>query len=765
MKKAQTGSQVEAQRLAISQGVAHFPDMIPTRADRFGLAGRDRSQKCVSQLMPSTVAATLHRYRLAAGYSQEELAERAGISARSISDIERGISRAPRVDTLDGLADALGLSVEERASLHAVARAQRNLAARELPASPGSGSNHGQIQSAVSTAIATSRALTRLRTVSLPTHLTTPRSRLAAGTFALVLIAVGAFMTVHITMSSGASAGIRRFSLWQPVIEQPVVLGRIEALATDREGNVFVATDDAVDALSGLWKLAPSGQVLDHWSRNGRYVVHGDGVAVDRTGNVYIADGNMGRIYKLSPQGHWLGARGSNGTRPGQFIRPGAIAADSRGNIYVGDSTGRIQTFSAIGVLLAVWTNCGVHRLGYCLPAALTTDVHNNLYIARGELPRSVDQVTPQGRLMAQWTSTGDVPSQPLFFPDAVSTSPGNPVVVADSYTGGVYRLAPGHKMQHWLSIGYHDALHSFALTLDRAGEIFESDCCSNRIRKFSADGVLSATWAPFRILPVSLHNPSGISVDQQGSVIAVTAGRFDAVLKFSSSGNRTASWQSEILGRGQAHALSAVTVDAGGNTYVVDALTSRVVELSRAGVQVHAWGGEGSSPGQLENPSGVAVDKNGSLYISDTGNSRVVKLSATGVPDTHWGALVPFAQPQGIALDAEGNVYVADSGMQAVKELSPEGHLLAQWRGTGTEKLVAPTGVAVDTIGHVFVTDTGDSRIKEFTSSGASIAVWGKRGLRPGEFLQPGGIAIDRAGVVWVADTGNNRIQRLTAR
>jgi len=59
----------------------------------------------------------LRRYRRAAGLTQEELAERAGISARAVSDLERGENRAPRRDTLDLLADALHLSVEERAAL------------------------------------------------------------------------------------------------------------------------------------------------------------------------------------------------------------------------------------------------------------------------------------------------------------------------------------------------------------------------------------------------------------------------------------------------------------------------------------------------------------------------------------------------------------------------------------------------------------------------------------------------------------------------
>src|SRR5688500_16833308 len=59
-------------------------------------------------------AELLRRARRAAGLSQEELAERAGLSARAISALERGVNRAPRRDTLDMLADALGLDPAER---------------------------------------------------------------------------------------------------------------------------------------------------------------------------------------------------------------------------------------------------------------------------------------------------------------------------------------------------------------------------------------------------------------------------------------------------------------------------------------------------------------------------------------------------------------------------------------------------------------------------------------------------------------------------
>ena len=72
----------------------------------------------------------LRRARRAVGLTQEQLAERAGLSARVISDLERGVIRAPRRDTLELLADALELTADERMTWE---RLRRRLAARPSP--------------------------------------------------------------------------------------------------------------------------------------------------------------------------------------------------------------------------------------------------------------------------------------------------------------------------------------------------------------------------------------------------------------------------------------------------------------------------------------------------------------------------------------------------------------------------------------------------------------------------------------------------------
>jgi len=81
-------------------------------------------------------AGLLRQLRTDAGLSQEELAAAAGVGARTVSDLERGVALTARKDTARLLADALNLTGTERASFEAVARGR---AAPGVPATPGGG--------------------------------------------------------------------------------------------------------------------------------------------------------------------------------------------------------------------------------------------------------------------------------------------------------------------------------------------------------------------------------------------------------------------------------------------------------------------------------------------------------------------------------------------------------------------------------------------------------------------------------------------------
>src|SRR5215470_16913507 len=87
----------------------------------------------------------LQQYRVAAGLSQEELAERAGLSRRGITDLERGARRSPHPATVRRLAEALRLAEPDRLSLAVAARAATRTARTSVvPQQPPSVSNEGE---------------------------------------------------------------------------------------------------------------------------------------------------------------------------------------------------------------------------------------------------------------------------------------------------------------------------------------------------------------------------------------------------------------------------------------------------------------------------------------------------------------------------------------------------------------------------------------------------------------------------------------------
>jgi predicted ATPase/DNA-binding XRE family transcriptional regulator len=86
----------------------------------------------------SLLGPLLRRYRMAAGLTQEELAERAGLSTRAISDLERGVKRAPRRETVELLADALALTTQKRALFASTARPGLEPAAMPVAVGPPS---------------------------------------------------------------------------------------------------------------------------------------------------------------------------------------------------------------------------------------------------------------------------------------------------------------------------------------------------------------------------------------------------------------------------------------------------------------------------------------------------------------------------------------------------------------------------------------------------------------------------------------------------
>lgn len=123
-----------------------------------------------------------------------------------------------------------------------------------------------------------------------------------------------------------------------------------EGIALDQQGNLYVA--DTYN--NRIRKITPDGMVstlagkTKKGSANGKGAAasfsHPDGIAVDRSGNVYVADVGNNKIRKITPDGTvsdyaGTGKRGSdNGPlNTASFYRPFGLTIDGGGNLYVAD--------------------------------------------------------------------------------------------------------------------------------------------------------------------------------------------------------------------------------------------------------------------------------------------------------------------------------------------------------------------------------------------------------------------------------------------
>src|SRR5439155_330525 len=93
---------------------------------------------------------------------------------------------------------------------------------------------------------------------------------------------------------------------------------------------------------------------------NGELRRPGD-VATDASGNIYVADGPPNdRIQKFDANGTFLTTWGSFGSGNGQLSNPHGVATDGSGNVYVADAgNDRIQKFDSTGTFLTTWGSFG----------------------------------------------------------------------------------------------------------------------------------------------------------------------------------------------------------------------------------------------------------------------------------------------------------------------------------------------------------------------------------------------------------------------
>jgi uncharacterized protein (TIGR03437 family) len=330
-----------------------------------------------------------------------------------------------------------------------------------------------------------------------------------------------------------------------------------------------------------------------------------DAVAMDVSGNLFIAEYGNNRIRKASASGiittvagnGSYGFSGDGGLATSAALGgPGGVAVDGSGNLFIADEgNNRIRKASASGIITTVAGTgpsceefepplCGGYSgdggpatsAGLDGPIGVAVDGSGNLFIADFGNSR-IRKVSASGIIT---TVAGN----------------GNPSFSGD---GGPAASA---------SLSFPEGV-----TVDAAGNLFIADGGNNRIRKVSANGM-----------------------------ITTVAG--NGTLGFSGDGGAATSAELDNPGD--------VTVDASGNVFIVD--NQRIRKVSSSGVittvagnGIAGFSGDGglATSATLEYPSKIAVDSSGNLLIADNGNNRIRKVSASATmapPTINSGGIVP---------------------------------------------------------------------------------------------------------------------------
>ncbi len=489
------------------------------------------------------------------------------------------------------------------------------------------------------------------------------------------------------------------------------------------------------------------------------------GLAVDAQGNLYIADWGNLRVRRVGPDGvirTFAGSSddstfGRDGLPATQtfLIFPAGVAVDRSGNVFISeerfnlvrrvDTQGVLRTYAGTRDVL---DGGAALNAPLALPWSITLD-GNNLLIADTEHFRirridstgKISTVAGNGKVGFSGDG-GPATAAALSFPYGVGADAQHNILIADTYNHRVRRVNIQNGIIGTVAGNGNDGFSGdggpalsasmnspAAVVADSQGNLYISDYGNDRIRRVASNGTISTIAGNGRsgysgdggpALSASLSSPLGLFLDAQRGFLYVADSNNAVVRRINlgtgiittvaGTGSCCYSGDEGPANQADLTTPTSVWLDAAGRLFIADpgAEVIRMVDATGVITTVAGTGDDGYSGdgglavlALLNTPTGVAVDSSGNLYIADTDNSRIRRVSAGAAVTTELAVdptTLSFSALQGgTAPTAQGFIIKNAQAGPMSWSLTASTSSGGNWLRVSATSGVAPSGVRVE--------------------------------------------------------------------